>query len=326
MLPQFSEATDNDCVAVSEQDDDLSRRCITPHIGTITAGLSKLRVRVDQHFEAEKAKTTRQKPAFLSEMKDVYTYPYGYCDVIRNAVWDNIHKSLNKRSPFTPYFIGLKPFLRKGGLFRKIWGELTYGPYFQSAMQLGAYYIDVSNDTVVITKPKLDIKLLKDASLRNVDDFEHYFDVAQAYFKWDVYPNTQIPEIAFLYPGIAVHQKTGALVLCGVAKPLFYKNLNTGGLLAQQFLTGSKYSDRRLTLEQEARLASFRSGVLPALLVEARARNPQLEEDLGVIRNASAMHAWLASGQSQESYRQVAIRLEAFASRIGAVLRPYSLK
>ena len=325
MLPQFPEATANDYVEVDERIEALSQKWLTPNMGSITVGLGKLRARVDGHFEAQKAAALKEKATFLSEMKDIYKYPYGHCDVIRNLVWDNIHISLKGRGAYARYFTALKPFLAKGGVFRKIWGDLTYGPYFQSAMQLGSYYVDVSNDTVVISKPKLDIKYLKDASLRNVDGFQHYYDVAQSYFKWDVYPNIYLPELKYLYPAVAVHQNTGALLLCGVAKPLFYKNLNTAGALAEQFLSNSPYSAKRLSADHEARIFAFREKLLPKIFSAATRKNPTFGQDLTVAQDTHTLRNWLLAGHSLDSCRQVAIRIEAVANQISSLLRPFSL-
>ncbi len=326
MLPQFPEATANDCLVADERMDALTRKWITPNMGLITIGLRKIRARVDAHFEAQKAAATKQKAGYLSEMKDITRYPYGYCDIIRNIVWDHIHKSVAGQGPYVRYFAALKPFLRNGGLFRKIWGELTYGPYFQSAMQLGAYYIDVSNDTVVITKPKLEIKFLKDTQIVNVDDFEQYFTAAQSYFKWDVYPNVYLPEFASLYPGVAIHRNTGALLLCGVAKPVFYKNLNSGGHLAAGFVGGSSYAGRRLPGEQEASMAAFREEVLPQLLERAQRENAALGRELELAADYKRLRAWLEEGHKPDAYRATALRLETIANKVGSVLRPYSLR
>lgn len=326
MLPFFSEATANDFVAADEAMHTLTRKWITPNMGLITVGLRKIRAQVDAHFEAQKAAALKGKAAYLSEMKDVTKYPYGYCDIIRNIVWDHIHASIKGKGPYVRYFAALKPFLQKGGLFRKIWGELTYGPYFQSAMQLGAYYIDVSNDTVVITKPKLEIKLLKDTALVNVDDFEHYFRVAESYFGWDVYPNIHLPEVAALYPAVAVHRKTGALLLGGVAKPIFYKNLNSGGALAAAFLENSQFSARRLPGESADRLMAFHKNVVPQVLANAVQDNAALSGELALAGDVGKLRAWLEAGHAKDQYHQTCLRLEAVANKMGAVLRPYSLK
>ena len=56
----------------------------------------------------------------------------------------------------SPVERAIREFIGKGGAFRSVWGVLRE-QYFQNAIQLGGLYVDVSNDTVVVTKPKVEI-------------------------------------------------------------------------------------------------------------------------------------------------------------------------
>lgn len=94
-------------------------------------------------------------------------------------------------------------FLQAGGAFRQVWGDLR-GEYFQNAFQLGTLYVDVSNDTVTLTKPKVEILPFDQARFVPVRDYQHFERVALSYWQGQLYPNHLLPELAPYFPLIHV--------------------------------------------------------------------------------------------------------------------------
>ncbi|MFC0169697.1 DUF6447 family protein [Pseudoduganella danionis] len=102
-------------------------------------------------------------------------------------------------------------FRRAGGVLRQVWGDLR-GEFFQNAFQLGSLYVDVSNDTVTPTKPKVEILPFQDANFTPIRDFQHFIRIAERYWKVEVFPNYLLPEIAPYCP-LIYRRGDGALML-----------------------------------------------------------------------------------------------------------------
>ena len=93
----------------------------------------------------------------------------------------------------------IREFVGKGRAFRSVWGVLRE-QYFQNAIQLGGLYVDVSNDTVVVTKPKVEILPIEVSGLVNVRDIAHFRQTAEHYWGTTIYANHLVPSLAPLMP------------------------------------------------------------------------------------------------------------------------------
>ncbi len=128
-------------------------------------------------------------------------YPLGQCLEISLAV----KRRLRELNPATLAgeaargHAALAAFLGAGGHMHQVWGDLR-GEYFQNAFLAGTLYIDVSNDTVVPTKPAVEILPFAQARLSPVADFAHYARLATRYWQAQVVPNHLLPELAPYYP------------------------------------------------------------------------------------------------------------------------------
>ncbi|MFV3126248.1 hypothetical protein [Niveispirillum sp. KHB5.9] len=131
-------------------------------------------------------------------------YPLGCCREISNAVRQHLLQRL--RNPQSRAERAISAFIRGGGVYRPIWGALR-GCYFQNATQFGSLYVDVSNDTVTVTKPKVEILPIEEAGLEAIRDIPHFVEIAQAYWKARVFANHVIPSLAPLVPVITVTPK-----------------------------------------------------------------------------------------------------------------------
>lgn len=130
-------------------------------------------------------------------------YPLGRCREITDAVRQNLLNRLLR--PRRRVERALVEFARQGGVIRPIWGALR-GRYFQNATQMGALYVDVSNDTVSIVKPKVEILPLEYSGLEPVRDIAHFQKIVRLYWRSELYANLVAPSLAPLLPMISVNE------------------------------------------------------------------------------------------------------------------------
>lgn len=127
-------------------------------------------------------------------------YPYGRCEEITRELYEQLVQRL--RNPVHPIEESLQHFIAQGGIVRTIWGVLR-DQYFQNAIQFGSLYIDVSNDTVFVTKPKVEILPIEQSGLVPVRDLAHFRKAAELYWGGTLYANHLIPSLAPLLPMVS---------------------------------------------------------------------------------------------------------------------------
>lgn len=128
-------------------------------------------------------------------------YPYGRCEEITRELHARLARRL--RQPAEPMEQVLHGFIKQGGLVRTVWGVLRE-QYFQNAIQFGSLYVDVSNDTVVVSKPKVEILPIEASGLVNVSDLAHFRRTAERYWGATLYANHLVPSLAPLLPMVSV--------------------------------------------------------------------------------------------------------------------------
>ena len=128
-------------------------------------------------------------------------YPYGRCEEITRDLFTRLFQRLAQ--PAGPVERALRAFVEEGGVLRSVWGVLR-GQYFQNALQIGALYVDVSNDTVVVTKPKVEILPIGSSGLVPVRDLDHFRQTAERYWGATLYANHLAPTLAPLLPILSV--------------------------------------------------------------------------------------------------------------------------
>lgn len=124
-------------------------------------------------------------------------YPYGRCEEITRRAAGALDRRL--RNPANYIDAALASYRAAGGVMRTVWGALR-GQYFQNALQIGHLYVDVSNDTVNLAKPKVEILPMAESGLVNVRDLAHFRDIAAVYWGGEAYANTLAPALAPLLP------------------------------------------------------------------------------------------------------------------------------
>lgn len=163
----------------------LTERYLLPVLPKLESALLAIRLQLDPELE-------RLQPFKLGK-----PYPLGQCLEIAQAVQARLRTVIESDLP-AGVAVGLRAlraFQRAGGAFRQAWGDLR-GQYFQNAFLLGTLYIDVANDTVTATKPKVEILPFDEAQFFPIRDFEHFRQIARSYWGDEIYPNHVLPELA----------------------------------------------------------------------------------------------------------------------------------
>lgn len=179
----------------------LTARHLLPALDELEAFLLAIRLELDPELE-------QQKPEKLGK-----PYPLGQCLEIALAVEKRLRTVDGRALParVAKGWRAFKDFLRAGGSFRQVWGDLR-GQYFQNAFQLGSLYVDVANDTVVPTKPKVDLLPFEEANFGPVRNFEQFRQLATTYWQNEVYPNHVLPELAPHCPLVHVNPQGRIMV------------------------------------------------------------------------------------------------------------------
>jgi hypothetical protein len=163
----------------------LSERLLLPALPALEAFFLAVRALVDPALE-------RAQPVKLGK-----PYPLGQCLEITQAVQQRLGRAqaLPLGDMAAQGRAALTAFLAAGGALRQVWGDLR-GEFFQNAFQLGSLYIDVSNDTVTPTKPKVEILPFHQARFIPIRDFGHFSQIARRYWGDEIHPNHVLPELA----------------------------------------------------------------------------------------------------------------------------------
>lgn len=181
---------------------ELTQRHLAPALAQIEALFLALR-------EGEDERLRKLQPVKLGK-----PYPIGQCLEITLAVQDTLRRLRHYRleGAAAEGRDALRRFLGAGGTLRQVWGDLR-DRYFQNAFLVGTLYVDVSNDTVTPTKPKVEILPFEESGLVPITDYRHFARIAERYWHARLYPNHLLPELAPLIPGIRL-TPGGQVQLC----------------------------------------------------------------------------------------------------------------
>lgn len=173
----------------------LTERYLLPVLPKLESALLAIRLQLDPELE-------RLQPFKLGK-----PYPLGQCLEIAQAVQARLRTVTESDLP-AGVAVGLRAlraFQRAGGAFRQAWGDLR-GQYFQNAFLLGTLYIDVANDTVTATKPKVEILPFDQAQFIPVRSHRHFSQIARSYWQHEIFPNHVLPALAPHCPLIHIDQ------------------------------------------------------------------------------------------------------------------------
>lgn len=173
----------------------------TPAQAALTARwLTPLGDALDAWCRALRAETDAQLKPQLPDAAGK-PYPYGRCEEITQHAFGRLQERLLR--PAHPVELALRDFMAAGGWVRSVWGVLRE-QYFQNALQMGTLYVDVSNDTVVVTKPPVEILPMAASGLVPVQDLAHFRQTAERYWGATLYANHLVPTLAPLLPIVSV--------------------------------------------------------------------------------------------------------------------------
>lgn len=189
------------CLHLPAAERALTERHLLPGLPELEAFFLAVRRQLDPELE-------RLQPVKLGK-----PYPLGQCLEIALAVEKRLRTVEETELPAEAVqgLRAFRAFLRAGGSFRQVWGDLR-GQYFQNAFQLGSLYVDVSNDTVVLTKPKVEVLPFAVANFVPIRSFIQFRQIATSYWQDQIYPNHVLPELAPHCPLIHVN-KSGRIQL-----------------------------------------------------------------------------------------------------------------
>ncbi|PXW67345.1 glycosyltransferase involved in cell wall biosynthesis [Loktanella sp. PT4BL] len=203
----------------------LTQKFLQPVLPALEAFLLDLRRQVDFELTA------------TSPQKYGKSYPLSQCLEISKAV-QKLVGTVDANQLSGPVLIGclaLRGFLAAGGEMRRVWGDLR-GSYFQNAFQIGTLYVDVANDTVVPSKPKVEILPFEASGLVAIKDYSHFAKIAESYWSVTAWPNHVYPEIAPFFP-LLIETQVGSFELRDPGGYMMGLNLNRAFKPAEAYLT-----------------------------------------------------------------------------------------
>lgn len=221
-------------------------------------------------------------------------YPYGQCFYITNFVMEKIQRYISQKETIPNETIKngieiLYNFLKAGGELRRIWGDLR-GEYFQNALLVGSYYVDLSNDTVDISKPPLEVLPYEQAQIVAIKDFHHFAKLGTKYWNRTFYANTIFPELAPFSPLVSV-DKNNTLKIEGNDYTIALALAN-GFALAQKALVEFPQLPKEIVVNGESnfakamkqinKLIGFSPQILEKTKQEAIERMKEINQQLNV--------------------------------------------
>jgi hypothetical protein len=239
---------DHRIVKFTKEQEKATQEWIVPHAQEIVADAEDIRKKVDAILL--KRLDLKNQLRLHNEV-----YPEGMCNFIVSEFSYLMKGELLNRD-----YRGMqavKNFVRAGGLIQPFWG-VDKDMYFQNAIQLGTSILDVANDTVDRKKPPVVFYPdSTEAPLKNIESMAQFADIAEKYWRVDVYPNIYLPWFAPAFPMLFIRRSNydgkaaDNLMLETQTSHLMVRNLHTlreehlfG--LSSDFLFKSHYSEKHL--------------------------------------------------------------------------------
>ena len=188
----------------------LSKKLIQTNLDLIEVNLLILRTSIDNEVSRLKNNKLPQNQLICNLIQKYFAvknrpisnhYPIGECFPITHIAYDYIRFTLIS----TPEWNFLLEFLNSGGIFKPVWGQRA-GIVYQTAIQLGNYYIDIANDTVNLNEPKVEINLMKNSKFKNINDITEYSNINKIYCNNTLIPNFLYPNISSSFPFFIVNK------------------------------------------------------------------------------------------------------------------------
>lgn len=216
--------------------EELTRKHIIPNLTSIIKDFEELRDAVDRSVDRFFSKH------YGFQLKHLVSHHIGHVeifdpDIVYRAVEENIHDIPQSRLENFPVgecliitkivlslfnddtlvkgkegFSILREFIGSGGNFHIIWGGIR-GVFFQTAFQAGNYYIDVANNTVDHTKPKIVHFYLNESGFQGIESYDDYIPIKSGYHHVNIYLNNCFPGLLPYYPLLVASELDGQLAV-----------------------------------------------------------------------------------------------------------------
>lgn len=211
----------------------LSDIYILPNLHKLENALLLIRNRLDEVWNDENIVFSSSDFALLKLIQErkqktqsniIKLHPLGGCLHISRIIYKYIINYDFKQPE--PQFDFLKEFYSARGVFKPISGQVK-NQYFQNAWQIGNFYVDVANDTVVLEKPKVEIHsfLSADCPFKEITDLATYVSVKEKYHQCQVFKQDVIAEIQKKYPLVWQINKRMAIDTNPIIPYLWAKNM-----------------------------------------------------------------------------------------------------
>lgn len=243
-----------DFKSLSPEEMKRSEDKLTPHIAEIQEEVEWIRTYLDWLID-EKKKKYKWK---IDPKSALWKYPIGQCGHIRNWVMELL---LSKsRDPQRKWVRAIQRYNKtQNAIVKDVWG-IQNNNNFQNAIQVWGYCIDAALDTVSEPEPKVQVRRIDDCWIRNVRDFTDYANIAENYWWDEIYPNIYAPQLAGIFPAIAINDEGTIKFHSWCASVLWRNILSKWSDIplfqdAFDFLFKSPYSLKRLPDEYVERLS-----------------------------------------------------------------------
>jgi hypothetical protein len=212
----------------------LTQAFVMPKIKQIMLDLSRMRDNFDQAFyKKHEAEIRAKKQKNIYGHVDVLDYPIGFCQLIRDGLFDQFIQ-----------LDSIKQLRQQGVIVKKVYVILD-DRYFQNAIQLGNLFIDVANDTANPNEARIYGKPLDEVNYSNFYSYEKYFKIAEKYLNLKFYPNKLLPQISEIYPVFSL-SADGVCNLFLHQEIILYKDISKNFKLSEDFKQSTYFKDRIL--------------------------------------------------------------------------------
>jgi len=193
---------------VDSQQKELSKLLIDSNVDLIHKEFIVLRKRIDEVWHQGytsplnkeqnlflQAKIDRIKKKFSNEY--LSQYPIGHCFHISSTALEYLEKFelQNANSVFSK--VGV--FVKEGGIFKKIWGVYNQ-EHFQTAIQIGNWYFDITADSFKYQKQQVEFTTLQNSHFSQIVSVEQYASILKNTENKELLLNTIFPNLWPYFP------------------------------------------------------------------------------------------------------------------------------
>ncbi len=193
---------------VDSQQKELSKLLIDANVEAIHKELIVLRKQIDEvwHLGATKqlsneqnlflqSKINRIKKKFSNEY--LSQYPIGHCFHINSTALEYIEKFELQNANSVFFKVGI--FVQEGGIFKKIWGVYNQ-EHFQTALQIGNWYFDITADTFKLQNQQVEFTTFQESTFSQIGSVEQYASILKNTENKELFLNTIFPNLWPYFP------------------------------------------------------------------------------------------------------------------------------